>query len=136
MGNICNVWAKSIVIMRSINTILWSYLRHIFSCMAIPTSLSCAASLLLCVIDLIIMLYVVVQVTAWCDRASKFHDVCTCVSEMFSRLTAIPNRSLLYDIYQYTWDAKEATMLLDSYIAWLGTLNMYMYAIALFRRRL
>ena len=53
---------------------------------------------------------------------------------MFSRLTAIPNRSLLYDVYQYTWDAKEATMLLDSYIAWLGmilrahtacTLNRY-----------
>ena len=39
---------------------------------------------------------------------------------MFSRLTAIPNRALLYDVYQYTWDAKEATMLLDSYIAWLG----------------
>ena len=56
----------------------------------------------------------------WCERAAKFHEVCTCVSEMFSRLTAIPNRALLYDVYQYTWDAKEATMLLDSYIAWLG----------------
>ena len=62
------------------------------------------------------------QVAAWCERASKFHEVCIHVNEMFSRLTAIPNRALLYDIYQYTWDAKEATMLLDSYIAWLGKL--------------
>ena len=63
----------------------------------------------------------------WCERAAKFHDVCTCVSEMFSRLTAIPNRVLLYDVYQYTWDAKEATMLLDSYIAWLGKRFTYRY---------
>ena len=58
--------------------------------------------------------------SVWCERAAKFHEVCSCVSDMFSRLTAIPNRALLYDVYQYTWDAKEATMLLDSYIAWLG----------------
>lgn len=58
--------------------------------------------------------------SVWCERAAKFHEVCFCVSDMFSRLTAIPNRALLYDVYQYTWDAKEATMLLDSYIAWLG----------------
>ena len=39
---------------------------------------------------------------------------------MYTRLTAVPNRTLLYDVYQYVWDAKETTMLLDSYIAWLG----------------
>ena len=39
---------------------------------------------------------------------------------MHTRLTAVPNRMLLYDMYQYVWDAKETTMLLDSYIAWLG----------------
>ena len=39
---------------------------------------------------------------------------------MFARLTAVPNRPLLYDIYQYMWDAKEAVMLLDSYVTWLG----------------
>ena len=39
---------------------------------------------------------------------------------MFARLTGIPNRPLLYDIYQYIWDAKETCMLLDSYISWLG----------------
>lgn len=39
---------------------------------------------------------------------------------MYTRLTSVPNRTLLYDVYQYVWDAKETTMLLDSYIAWLG----------------
>ena len=39
---------------------------------------------------------------------------------MYTRLTGVPNRTLLYDVYQYVWDAKETTMLLDSYIAWLG----------------
>ena len=71
----------------------------------------------------------------WCERAAKFHEVCTCVSEMFSRLTAIPNRALLYDVYQYTWDAKEATMLLDSYIAWLGKaprIQQYLYNLSSF----
>lgn len=60
------------------------------------------------------------QVTAWCERADRFHQLCGQVNEMYTRLTAIPNRTLLYDVYQYVWDAKETTMLLDSYIAWLG----------------
>ena len=42
------------------------------------------------------------------------------VKDMYNRLTAIPNRPLLYDMYHYIWDAKETTMLLDSYISWLG----------------
>ena len=42
------------------------------------------------------------------------------MNEMYERLTAIPNRSLLYDIYQYTWDVKEAAMLMDSFVSWLG----------------
>ena len=58
----------------------------------------------------------------WCERADKFHQLCGQVNEMYTRLTAIPNRTLLYDVYQYVWDAKETTMLLDSYIAWLGML--------------
>ena len=40
---------------------------------------------------------------------------------MYDRLTAIPNRPLLYDIYRYVWDAKETTIMLDSYVSWLGT---------------
>lgn len=56
----------------------------------------------------------------WCDRAERFHQLCGQVNEMYTRLTTVPNRTLLYDVYQYVWDAKETTMLLDSYIAWLG----------------
>jgi protein O-GlcNAcase/histone acetyltransferase len=43
------------------------------------------------------------------------------VRDVYNRLTAIPNRPLLYDVYQYMWDAKETTLLLDSYISWLET---------------
>jgi len=39
---------------------------------------------------------------------------------MYDRLTAIPNRPLLYDLYRYAWDAKETTLMLNSYITWLG----------------
>ena len=47
------------------------------------------------------------------------------VKDMYNRLTAIPNRPLLYDVYQYMWDAKETTSLLDSYISWLGRCSIY-----------
>jgi protein O-GlcNAcase/histone acetyltransferase len=59
------------------------------------------------------------EVTEWCDRCLSFHTLCQMVKDMYGRLTAIPNRPLLYDVYQYMWDAKETTMLLDSYISWL-----------------
>ena len=64
------------------------------------------------------------QVSKWCDRAKQFHSLCNRVSDMYARLTTIPNRPLLYDLYQYSWDAKETTMLLDSYVAWLGKHTM------------
>ena len=60
------------------------------------------------------------EVAEWCDRCQSFHVLCQMVKDMYNRLTAVPNRSLLYDIYQYMWDAKETTILLDSYITWLG----------------
>lgn len=49
------------------------------------------------------------------------------MNKMYTRLTAVPNRTLLYDVYQYVWDAKETTMLLDSYIAWLGERGGYFF---------
>ena len=60
------------------------------------------------------------QVAMWSRRAENFHQLCGQVNNMHSRLTGVPNRTLLYDLYQYAWDARETTMLLDSYIAWLG----------------
>ena len=64
------------------------------------------------------------QVPEWLARAESFHQQCKAVCKMFARLTGIPNRPLLYDIYQYIWDAKETCMLLDSYISWLGGLKL------------
>ena len=63
---------------------------------------------------------IVTQVQEWLDRANNFHSSFEAVSQCFIRLTAIPNRPLLYDLYQYMSDAREAVMLLDSYISWLG----------------
>jgi len=64
--------------------------------------------------------FVCFQVYGWCERAESFHHMCMEVNNMYTHLTTIPNRTLLYDVYQYVWDARETTMLLDSYIAWLG----------------
>ena len=61
------------------------------------------------------------KVLAWYRKAQLFRSKCKEICQMFARLTAVPNRPLLYDIYQYMWDAKEAVMLLDSYVTWLGT---------------
>ena len=49
-----------------------------------------------------------------------FHTLCEDVNLCFDHLTTIPNRSLLYDLYQYMASARETTAQLDSYIAWLG----------------
>ena len=65
------------------------------------------------------------EVTEWCERCRSFHLLCQMVKDMYNRLTTIPNRPLLYDVYQYMWDAKETTLLLDSYISWLGIYTMY-----------
>ena len=51
-----------------------------------------------------------------------FHTLCEDVNLCFDHLTTIPNRSLLYDLYQYMASARETTAQLDSYIAWLGQL--------------
>ena len=64
------------------------------------------------------------KVIQWLDRATNFHSLCEDVNECFTHLTAIPNRPLLYDLYQYMSDARETTMLLDSYISWLGNNNI------------
>ena len=61
----------------------------------------------------------------WCERCKAFHTLCDIVRVMYGRLSAIPNRPLLYDIYQYMWDAKETTLLLDSYVSWLGGCGMW-----------
>jgi protein O-GlcNAcase/histone acetyltransferase len=56
----------------------------------------------------------------WYKEVVQFKKTCKEVCMMFARLTTIPNRPLLYDIYQYMWDAKEAIMLLDCYVSWLA----------------
>lgn len=59
------------------------------------------------------------EVTKWLECAKQFHCRCTAVNDMYVRLTAIPNRLILYDLYHYVWDAKETTLLLNSYVSWL-----------------
>ena len=61
-----------------------------------------------------------IQVGQWLERTKQFRVLCTAVSNMYVRLTTIPNRLILYDLYHYVWDAKEMTSLLNSYLSWLG----------------
>ena len=43
------------------------------------------------------------------------------VAELFTKLSKIPNESILYDLYPYVWDVNEAVLALDSYISWLAS---------------
>uniref|UniRef100_A0A671TJV1 protein O-GlcNAcase n=1 Tax=Sparus aurata TaxID=8175 RepID=A0A671TJV1_SPAAU len=42
----------------------------------------------------------------WCSRAQQFDDMCEAVVQMFNRLSNAPNRSILYDLYNYICDIK------------------------------
>jgi protein O-GlcNAcase/histone acetyltransferase len=41
---------------------------------------------------------------------------------LFTRLTYINNRELLYELYPYVWDMRGVVALLNSYVKWLGEL--------------
>ncbi|XP_006825943.1 protein O-GlcNAcase-like [Saccoglossus kowalevskii] len=55
----------------------------------------------------------------WGDRACMFANSCQAVNRLFQRLTNIPNRSLLYELYPYVWDMKGVVSLLHSFVKWL-----------------
>nr|XP_019939226.1 PREDICTED: protein O-GlcNAcase-like isoform X1 [Paralichthys olivaceus] len=60
------------------------------------------------------------QTVEWCSRAKQFDDMCEAVVRMFNRLSNAPNRSILYDLYNYICDIKSGVGLARAYVKTLG----------------
>ncbi|XP_037504364.1 protein O-GlcNAcase isoform X2 [Rhipicephalus sanguineus] len=60
------------------------------------------------------------ELEEWRKRASKFDQMTQAVGRLFARLTFVPNRALLYDLYPYLWDIKGVISLLNSYVKWIA----------------
>nr|XP_057902148.1 protein O-GlcNAcase [Doryrhamphus excisus] len=59
----------------------------------------------------------------WFSRAQQFDDMCEAVVRMFNRLSNAPNRSILYDLYNYICDIKSGVGLAQAYVKSLGGLG-------------
>lgn len=60
------------------------------------------------------------ETAQWCSRAQQFDDMCEAVVQMFNRLSNAPNRSILYDLYNYICDIKSGVGLARAYVKTLG----------------
>nr|CAG4651614.1 EOG090X01OH [Triops cancriformis] len=59
-------------------------------------------------------------VREWRERGEKFDAMSQALNQLFTRLTYISNRELLYDLYPYVWDMRGVVSMLNSYIKWLA----------------
>uniref|UniRef100_A0A8C4WYV4 protein O-GlcNAcase n=1 Tax=Eptatretus burgeri TaxID=7764 RepID=A0A8C4WYV4_EPTBU len=59
------------------------------------------------------------QVEEWRTRAALFDQLSCRVTQMFTRLSNIANRRILYDLYPYIWDIKSIISLVKSFVKWL-----------------
>jgi len=60
------------------------------------------------------------EVEEWHERAKKFDVMSRALNRLFTRLTYINNRELLYELYPYVWDMRGVVALLNSYVKWLA----------------
>ncbi|XP_062311913.1 protein O-GlcNAcase [Osmerus eperlanus] len=60
------------------------------------------------------------QTAEWNSRADRFDNMCGAVVQMFNRLSNAPNRSILYDLYNYICDIKSGVGLARAYVKTLG----------------
>ncbi|KAF5905163.1 protein O-GlcNAcase-like [Clarias magur] len=56
----------------------------------------------------------------WRERAEHFEDLCSAVVQMFNRLSNAPNRTILYDLYNYICDIKSGVSLARAFVSSLG----------------
>ncbi|XP_061625821.1 uncharacterized protein LOC133476450 isoform X3 [Phyllopteryx taeniolatus] len=63
------------------------------------------------------------QTAEWCSRARQFDNMCEAVVRMFNRLSNVPNRRILYDLYNYICDIKSGVNLAQAYVKSLGGLG-------------
>ncbi|KAF7703251.1 protein O-GlcNAcase isoform X1 [Silurus meridionalis] len=59
----------------------------------------------------------------WRERAEHFEDLCAAVVRMFNRLSNAPNRTILYDLYNYICDIKSGVSLARAFVNSLGGRN-------------
>ncbi|XP_066504030.1 protein O-GlcNAcase [Hoplias malabaricus] len=59
----------------------------------------------------------------WRERAERFDDMCAAVVQMFNRLSNVPNRTILYDLYNYICDIKSGVSLARTFVSSLGGCN-------------
>uniref|UniRef100_A0AAY3ZWE9 GH84 domain-containing protein n=1 Tax=Denticeps clupeoides TaxID=299321 RepID=A0AAY3ZWE9_9TELE len=59
----------------------------------------------------------------WRTRADQFDQMCEAVVQMFNRLSNVPNRSILYDLYNYICDIKSGVSMARAYVKSLGGLS-------------
>ncbi|MCI4383266.1 hypothetical protein PGIGA_G00024300 [Pangasianodon gigas] len=59
----------------------------------------------------------------WRERAEHFEDLCAAVVRMFNRLSNAPNRTILYDLYNYICDIKSGVSLARAFVTSLGGRN-------------
>ncbi|KAM6940409.1 protein O-GlcNAcase [Xenentodon cancila] len=60
------------------------------------------------------------ETAEWHSRAQQFDNMCEAVVQMFNRLSNVPNRSILYDLYNYICDIKSGVGLARAYVKTLG----------------
>uniref|UniRef100_A0A1A7Y9D0 protein O-GlcNAcase n=1 Tax=Iconisemion striatum TaxID=60296 RepID=A0A1A7Y9D0_9TELE len=60
------------------------------------------------------------QAEEWRSKARHFDNRCEDVVQMFNRLSNAPNRSILYDLYNYICDIKSGVGLARAYVKTLG----------------
>uniref|UniRef100_A0AAR2KNI9 GH84 domain-containing protein n=1 Tax=Pygocentrus nattereri TaxID=42514 RepID=A0AAR2KNI9_PYGNA len=63
------------------------------------------------------------QTKEWRERAEHFDDMCAAVVRMFNRLSNVPNRTILYDLYNYICDIKSGVSLARAFVGSLGGHN-------------
>lgn len=67
-----------------------------------------------------LIINVLFQVTSWFEVARRFEDGVGAVLELYDRLMAIPNKSLLSDIFPYLWDLRGVLQTCCAYVKWMG----------------
>ena len=65
------------------------------------------------------------EIREWYARAINFHEYHKEIAQMVDKFVNIPNREILYELYNYVSDMRSVLSLVNSYIRWQGGYNDY-----------
>lgn len=60
------------------------------------------------------------EIREWYARAINFHEYHKEIAQMVDKFVNIPNREILYELYNYVSDMRSVLSLVNSYIRWQG----------------